>query len=237
MEGQNLLTPNLLVFDLDDTLVDWSERSWHAKEFLSQFLALETGYPAEEWLTALREPDGGLWQKVTRGELPHAELQAARIRRLLVARSCDSDELVERACTAYRHAMVGRLQLDERVRQLLASLNERYRIYLLTNGLADFQWLTLRELALEAYFDQILICSDLRAYKPERAVFETVLRHANCAPGETWMIGDSWADDMVPALELGMTTVWINPQRQEAPDARQPHFDIPSVLELRGILG
>lgn len=226
----------LLVFDLDDTLVDWSDRSRHARETVAHFLAEQSGGSPASWLDAILEPDGDLWHQVISGAMPHGELAATRMRRILASRGREEAELVEEAVRRYHAAMVERARIEQATLELLAELNRRYTVHLLTNGLAEFQWLTLRGLALEPYFDRIYICSDLRCYKPDPTVFRHVLGEAGARPEEAWMIGDSWQDDMVPALELGMTTAWVNPERQPVPGELRPHHDLASVLELGGLL-
>lgn len=233
---QNPRIPSLLIFDLDDTLVDWSGRSRRAREAVAELLAQRTCFTSCSWLEALSEPDGGLWEQVITGALPHEELAALRMKRLLSQRECESAELVEEACARFHEVMVEHARVDGAILQLLASLKQRYTVYLLTNGLAEFQWLTLRGLQLEEYFDQIFICSDLRCYKPDTAPFQEALRVAGCTAEESWMIGDSWTDDVVPALDLGMVAVWVNPERREVPGAAQPHFVVESVLALQELL-
>ncbi len=233
---RNSHVPSLLIFDLDDTLVDWSQRSQRAREAVAELLAQRTSFTTRSWLEALSEPDGGLWEQVITGALPHEELAASRMKRLLAQRECERPGLVEEACARYHEVMVEHARVDEAVLQLLAALKQRYTVHLLTNGLAEFQWLTLRGLQLEAYFDQIFICSDLRCYKPDTAPFRESLRVANCTAEQSWMIGDSWADDVIPALELGMVAVWVNPEQREVPDNAQPHFVVESVLALQDLL-
>ncbi len=228
--------PRLLIFDLDDTIVDWSDRSHHAREVVAELLAQRTSYTATTWLEELVAPDTGLWQQVITSALPHEDLAATRMRGLLSRRGCHDEALVEEVCVRFREAMLERAHVDEDILQLLASLKQQYTVFLLTNGLAEFQWLTIRGLDLEDYFHQIFICSELRCYKPDTLPFREALRMADCTAEATWMIGDSWADDVVPALELGMTAVWVNPTRRPFPGKERPHYDVASILELPDLL-
>ncbi|MBQ3168432.1 MAG: HAD family hydrolase, partial [Clostridia bacterium] len=45
--------------------------------------------------------------------------------------------------------------------------------------------------------------------KPDRAIFELALKAAGCEAEESVMVGDRLDNDMLPAKEIGMKTVWI----------------------------
>lgn len=45
--------------------------------------------------------------------------------------------------------------------------------------------------------------------KPERGIFEAALAGCGCRPDEAVMIGDTYKNDIVPAMSLGMKTVWL----------------------------
>ncbi|MEO5329387.1 MAG: HAD hydrolase-like protein [Magnetococcus sp. THC-1_WYH] len=60
--------------------------------------------------------------------------------------------------------------------------------------------------------------------KPNLELFLIALRHMGLKPQETVMIGDTYAADMAPALELGMKTIWILTR----PDKER--FDLVDVL-------
>jgi HAD superfamily hydrolase (TIGR01549 family) len=229
--------PKLLIFDLDDTLVDWEKRARYSREKVAHLFAGRLGGVAADWLEMMEARDVDFWSQVTRGELPHEELATTRMRHVLQRWGHNDDaDLIAEACRLQVEAMVEQAYVDQEVHDLLGSLKERYSMYLLTNGLAEFQWLTLRDLTLEDYFDEILICSDLRCYKPDTAPFREALQRAQVDPADAWMIGNSWTDDVMPALELGMTTVWINASRRPSPNGQRPHFDIENVVELEQIL-
>jgi HAD superfamily hydrolase (TIGR01549 family) len=228
--------PKLLIFDLDDTLVDWEKRARYAREQVTQLLAARLGGTAAEWLEIMEAREVDFWAQVTCGDLPHEELATTRMRHVFQRRGHDDDDLIVEACHLQVEAMVEQAYVDQEVHDLLTSLKERYPMYLLTNGLAEFQWLTLRDLTLEGYFDEILICSDLRCYKPDTAPFLEALERAQVDPADAWMIGNSWTDDIMPALELGMTTVWINAERRPSPNGQRAHYDIENVVELEQIL-
>lgn len=59
------------------------------------------------------------------------------------------------------------------------------------------------------YIDVVAASAELGVSKPDRAIFERAFEMADCAPTEAAMIGDRLDNDIIPAAELGMVTVWI----------------------------
>jgi len=58
---------------------------------------------------------------------------------------------------------------------------------------------------------------DLR--KPDTAIYQAALSSLSLSPEETVMVGDTYANDMAPAMAIGMKTIWIlRRQEKEHPD-------------------
>lgn len=77
------------------------------------------------------------------------------------------------------------------------------------------------------YIDVVAASAELGVEKPDRNIFDKALEMAGCTAQESAMIGDRLDNDIRPAKELGMKTVWIrqgfaiyqSPQRaEEQPD-------------------
>jgi FMN phosphatase YigB (HAD superfamily) len=45
--------------------------------------------------------------------------------------------------------------------------------------------------------------------KPDAELLACICRDVGVSPGEVVMVGDTWASDMAPAIECGMTTIWL----------------------------
>lgn len=59
------------------------------------------------------------------------------------------------------------------------------------------------------YFDVIAASAELGAAKPDKLIFEKAFTLAGCQPQNAVMVGDRLDNDIIPAKELGMGTVWI----------------------------
>lgn len=86
------------------------------------------------------------------------------------------------------------------------------------------------------YVDVVAASAELGVSKPDRAIFERAFEMANCAPTEAAMIGDRLDNDIIPAAELGMVTVWIpnglSIYHEPAEFRCKPDFIIKNLSEL-----
>lgn len=91
-----------------------------------------------------------------------------------------------------------------------------------TNNCGNYAGKVLERLGIDSAFDAVC---DIRhigfAAKPARASYEKVLAHTGTQARESAMFEDS-ERNLVPAHEMGMTTIWLGP-RNGAPPARPAH--------------
>ena len=59
------------------------------------------------------------------------------------------------------------------------------------------------------YFDVIAASAEEGVAKPDAEIFRRALAKAGCAPQNAVMVGDRLDNDIVPANEIGMKTVWV----------------------------
>lgn len=59
------------------------------------------------------------------------------------------------------------------------------------------------------YFDIIIFSSEAGISKPDKRIFEKAIAKSKCSPAECVMIGDRLDNDIIPASEIGMKTIWI----------------------------
>lgn len=59
------------------------------------------------------------------------------------------------------------------------------------------------------YFDVVAASAEEGVAKPDAEIFRRALAKADCAPQNAVMVGDRLDNDIVPAKEIGMKTVWI----------------------------
>lgn len=63
------------------------------------------------------------------------------------------------------------------------------------------------ELAAMVDFEGLSFREGVR--KPSSALFEKALCELSVNPADTWMVGDTYENDLLPAIKIGMRTIWV----------------------------
>ena len=59
------------------------------------------------------------------------------------------------------------------------------------------------------YISVVAASAELGVAKPDKRIFQYALETAGCFAGNAVMIGDRLDNDIYPAIEMGMKTVWV----------------------------
>lgn len=90
-------------------------------------------------------------------------------------------------------------------RSILKSLKERgFELALITKGTKSLQTKRIIDSGLKKYFDKIYIVP-----KKDKKIFKKKLSSYMRSGYEIWMIGDSLQSDILPSLELGFKSIWL----------------------------
>ena len=102
--------------------------------------------------------------------------------------------------------------------EVCRALSQRFRLYVVTNGVSHVQRRRMRDSGLEAYFSALFVSEELGVQKPRREFFEL----ASSAIGgfcreKALIIGDSPTSDIGGGQAFGLDTCWFNPSGRPAP--------------------
>ena len=120
---------------------------------------------------------------------------------------------------AWNQLLVG---IPDEKKQCLVELNKEYRLFLLSNT-NDMHWqkcvndfFPYHNLGVNDYFEDVYLSYKLQLTKPDRKIFETVLRHSQLQAAETLFIDDV-KENCESAEQLGIQVMhettgndWIN---------------------------
>jgi putative hydrolase of the HAD superfamily len=85
----------------------------------------------------------------------------------------------------------------------------------------------LEKHGLGGFFPFVVSSADVGFRKPAPAIFEMALSRLGATAKQTWFIGDTFREDIVGAMEVGLHTIWISP------DPNEPGADY-TGLRIRG---
>lgn len=90
------------------------------------------------------------------------------------------------------------------VKKTLVRLRDRFRLIMFTKGHPPEQWKKVERSGIRPLFDHVEVTTekDTRAYT-------RLVEQYRLAPSRTWMVGNSPASDVNPALEAGLNAILI----------------------------
>jgi putative hydrolase of the HAD superfamily len=182
-----------------------------------------------------------LHREVLKGALGLDEARAERFSRLFrQAGDPLEGERVVAVAAYYREAYQAARRPVAGALDLLRTLKPQARIGIVTNNLASEQRDKLAHCGLGVFVDALVVSDEAGAMKPDPAIFRLALEQLEAEPGETVMVGDSWALDVLGAKAAGLHAVWFNRLGRPQPDpglAPEIRTFEPAADAVRVILG
>jgi putative hydrolase of the HAD superfamily len=232
---------NTVLFDLDDTLLDYSgsvEESWtHAVQICCTDGRVE---PAA-LIAALVDSRRWFWDDPGRQRRERTNM--LRAWQLIVAHALDSlrapcHDLVASVAEEFASHRRQVMQLFPDARATLDHLREQgIPLGLVTNGDASQQRYKIERHDLARYFDVIVIEGEFGAGKPDEIVFRHALDTLGAQPSHASMVGDHLDNDVAGARRVGIRAVWVDRAGAGLPADTPVHPDhiITSLTELTSL--
>ncbi|WP_129141056.1 HAD family hydrolase [Modicisalibacter coralii] len=224
-----------LTFDLDDTF--WDNQPVMARteaghyDWLHERVGHAERFPLEEYQR--RRLEFAARHPVRRGDFTWVRRET--LREMLLEFGLDTDEAARWADATIEHMLELRhdITVFEEVPEMLDALAGRYRLAAITNGNVD-----LTRLAIGEHFPVIINAGESLAPKPDaRAFLAALARLGPVPPSRALHVGDSWREDVLPALRLGMRVAWID--KDDARPATLPDgvHRLAHIRDLPALLG
>lgn len=119
--------------------------------------------------------------------------------------------------------------------ECLEALHRHYKIGIIANQSLGSKE-RLKKFGILKYIDVVIASAEEGVAKPDKHIFEIALERAGCKSEEAAMVGDRLDNDIVPANEIGMYSIWI--KRGNWKDAcpreepEQPDMTVESLSEI-----
>ena len=125
--------------------------------------------------------------------------------------------------------------------EALRRLKSRYRLAIISN--VDDGLFALTACHLEVEFDWIITAEQAGTYKPSTNNFEVAIARMRVARDKLLHAAESLFHDVVPAKELGLSTVWVHRRAGKEgfgatpPSDTEPDFVVPDLTTLASEMG
>lgn len=121
---------------------------------------------------------------------------------------------------------------------ILKELSKKYKLGIIANQIMGTQQ-RINDWNIGEYFDVVIASAEVGCSKPDLRIFNLALEQAGCKPEETVMIGDRLDNDIIPAKQIGMKTVWVvqgfTKFKSIDNEIEQPDYTIESIGEIISI--
>jgi YjjG family noncanonical pyrimidine nucleotidase len=224
------MTYQWLLFDADNTLFDFNLAEVKALE--STFAEFSYPYNGRSG-DIYRAINKQVWEQLEQGTISATDLRTVRFSRLFEAVGIQAD--TEPFSEAYLRHLGNCGDLIEGAESVIQQVSQRYRLGLITNGLADVQRPRLAASPLQPYFETVTISDEIGVAKPDPGIFDVTFEQMGY-PEKTavLIIGDSLSSDMQGGLNYGIDTCWYNPDNK--PASLPVTYKIQRLDELYAIL-
>jgi 2-haloacid dehalogenase len=221
-----------LLFDVDDTLLDFGAAEKAALQFLFKEQNITLTSEIEELYKRINH---GLWKQFEEGTMDRDEVVNTRFSILFneFGRVVDGTQLENK----YRTYLEQGHKLVNGAFELIAELQQDYDLYIVTNGVSKTQDKRLRDSGLFPFFKKIFVSEDTGYQKPMSEFFDYVfarIPHFNA--NHALIIGDSLGADIKGGRQAGLDTCWFNPKLKLNNTNIKPTYQIQKLEELKRII-
>ncbi|HEV8537768.1 MAG TPA: HAD family hydrolase [Bacteroidota bacterium] len=121
-------------------------------------------------------------------------------------------------------------------KHVIEALGERYRLGIVSNFYGNLETVC-KEFDLYRYFSAVVDSVVVGLRKPDPAIWSLALKIVEVNPEDAWVVGDSYARDIVPAKQLGCTTIWLKGKSWSTPESTEAaDYTINRFAEVKSIL-
>ena len=195
-------------FDIDDTLYDTSGFAKLARKAALNAM-IDAGLPLshDEAYKLLREiikEKGSNYDK-------HLNVLTKRVF------GEEKPLLIALGMITYHNVKFALLRLFPETMSTLIHLKAQgYHLGVISNGLTIKQYEKLVRLGLHHFFDSVVTSQEAGVEKPDIAIFQMAMERMGCKAENSVMIGNSFNDDILGAVNAGMSAVFLTPELEES---------------------
>lgn len=216
-----------LLFDLDDTLLDFKAAEAYAfKQLMSE---LKIRY-SEQLFAQYDEINQRLWRQLEQQEITKQYLLNNRFGRFFKELGYEDLDSIA-ADKRLRELLADNAILMPNAKSTLATLKERgCKLYTASNGVYETQMRRMKAAGILDFFDGHFISESVGYEKPNAKFFDYILKDLKVNPWDLLMIGDGLNSDIKGANNSGIDCVFYNPKRVKVTE--ETTFTIKDLNEL-----
>jgi len=216
-----------VIFDLDNTLIDFMAMKRHSCEAAISAM-IDAGLDAEKE-KAIKELFA-LYDKYGLEEKTIFQKFLKKVDKKI------NYEILASGIVAYRRVRTGFLEPYPHVAQVLFELKRRgIKLAIVSDAPRLKAWIRLVSMKLNHLFDVVVTFDDTKKMKPSTKPFEVAFKKLKLKPQQCLMVGDRPERDIKGAKKLGMATCFAKYGNPKA-TASEADYEIDDIKELLEIV-
>jgi putative hydrolase of the HAD superfamily len=225
-----------LIFDLDRTLWDFETNARIAlNEIYTECDLNKKGIEIfDEFEHCYKTINEACWDDYRNGKLKKEVLRSLRFELTLKSFGIEDSELSENLSKLYLYKSPRLTTVIDGTHEILNYLHKKYQLHILTNGFVEVQGVKMEKSGLTSYFNHVIASEYAGAKKPHRQAFDFTIDRIKTNVEDCLMIGDDPLTDIKGAFDVGMDTVYFNPNDQFP--SEYATYTINHLLKLKEIL-
>ncbi len=233
-EGRTMKTYTTILWDLDQTILDFAKSQDYALRYAFRQFGMETNAETVSSYAAIND---AYWKRMERGEITKEEVLRGRFLTLF-ERLGIVDIRPEAFGDIYQDALGDVFFFQDEADKIIMRLKEQgFRQYIVTNGVNRTQAKKIRLSGLDRMVDGVFV-SELMGYpKPRKEYFDACFEQlTNTSREECLLVGDSITSDIQGGVNAGIDVCWYNPNGQPNDSGLPVDYEIRDLHELMKIL-
>ncbi len=223
---------NTILFDIDDTLMDFPKTERAALHNTFSAYGMPDGF--SRYHDSYREISSVLWADLEQGKMPLATLGTERFKRLFYQHNLDIS--AEAFGFQYLNYLGQETHLFPEAETMISSLGH-CRLAVITNGFGNVQKARIQNSPFQNVFEHIIISEEAGYQKPHNGIFDYAFHKLGLTSKESVLIvGDSLTSDIKGGMDYGIATCWFNPNGKPNNTTAEPTHEIRCLSELQEIV-
>ena len=204
----NLKKYKYLLFDIDDTILDFGKAEFNAFNKLLSHYNIKY---CEEYYQIYQNENKRLWKEFELEHITKDEIFNKRMIPLFEHLNICDDPV--KASYDFLDYLSEGAYLIGNSYDVLERLSKKYKLYIITNGVSTVQYPRIKEVGIEKFFDNIFVSEEIGYQKPKKEFFDYIENHIEgFNKEEAIVIGDSLTSDIKGAIDANISTCWFNPK-------------------------
>ena len=223
-----------ILWDFDNTLLNFDVAEKAA--ILSTFEKMNLGTCTDQMLKRYEKINKEYWHKIEDKAIDKNLALVKRYEDFFIEYGIDP-KLAKDFNDRYEVALGDTIECIDNSFELVKSLKDKCRQYIVSNGAKNVQTLRMQKSNFNKIIDGAFISDIVGAEKPSIDFFNHVFKNIEpVEKSEVVIIGDSLTSDIKGGNNAGILTCWYNPKKKGIPGGYLVDYDIQNLNEIISIL-